>query len=183
MTESSNAQETAAPRPSHHEQSMVVVKNYTLGALVPAVIPIPLVDLVALIGIQTKMVHSLTQVYGVEFSEQMSRAAITSLITSVLPVAITPLLASLVKFIPGVGQISGVASMLVLAGAATHALGMVFVWHFERGGTLADFDAQAAKVYFKEEFEKGKQIVLELKQEIDKKTGSSQPPSSETPTA
>lgn len=181
MTDTNNAPETA--RPSHREESMAVVKNYTLGALVPALIPIPLVDLAALIGIQTKMAHSLTQIYEIEFSEQMTRAAITSLVTSVLPVAITPVLASLVKFIPGLGQISGVASMLVLAGAATYALGMVLVRHFEGGGTLADFDAQAAKEYFKEEFEKGKLVVLELKAEIDKKTGSKESPSATDPSA
>lgn len=181
MTETSNSQQT--PRLSHREESLLIVKNHTLGSLVPAVFPVPLLDLIALSGIQTKMIHALCGVYGVEFSAGMSRAALTSLVSSVLPMAVAPALASLVKAIPVVGQLSGVASMLVLGGAATHALGVVFVRHFEEGGTLADFDARIVKDYFKEEFEKGKRIVLDLKAEIDKRTSVADPASPPTPGA
>ena len=107
MTDTSAVQEHAAPAASasHRDESILLVKNYTMASLAPAVFPVPLLDLAALTGIQLKMLHGLSQVYGVEFTSEMARASIVSLVTSVLPVAVTPLLASLVKFIPGVGQV------------------------------------------------------------------------------
>jgi hypothetical protein len=35
-------------------------------------------------------------------------------------------------------------------------VGRVFALHFEAGGTLQDFDVEAAKPEFKEQFEQGK---------------------------
>ena len=183
MTDASAAQEAVTPEAgqSHRDASIVLVKNYTLASLAPAVLPLPLVDLAVLSGVQLKMLHALSQLYGLEFSTEISRAAIASLVTSVLPVAASPVMASLVKFIPGVGQAAGVASMLVLGGASTHALGMVFVRHFEDGGDFTNFDAQVAKAYFQEEFEKGKQIALELKDKAKAKIRPSTTDSSPAP--
>ncbi|BAP57070.1 GTPase [Thioploca ingrica] len=170
MTDTLTVQEPNAPETgqSHRDESVILIKNYTIASLAPAVFPFPLLDLAALTGIQLKMLHSLSKVYGVEFSAELGKATIASLVASVLPVAVTPLLASLVKFIPGVGQVSGVASMLILGVASTHALGMVLVRHFEDRGDFSNFDAQTAKAYFEEEFEKGKQIAAELKQQAQK---------------
>ncbi len=185
-TEASPVQDKASPEQtpgvSRREQSQLLVKNYTMGSLAPAVFPFPLIDLAALLGIQLKMLNDLCAIYQVEFSEKLGRASIISLVSSVLPVAASPLLASLVKFIPGVGQLSGVASMLLLAGASTHALGMVFIRHFEQGGSLDDFDANTMKGYFMEEFEKGKQVATELKEKVShKKVGEeTSTPSAET---
>ena len=170
MTDTLTMQESNVPETdqSHRDASVIIVKNYTIASLAPAIFPVPLLDLATLTGIQLKMLHSLSKVYGVEFSAELAKTTTTSLMTSGLPVATTPMLASLVKFIPGVGQVSGVASMLILGVAATHALGMVFVRHFENKGNFSNFDAQAAKAYFDEEFEKGKQIATELKQQAQK---------------
>lgn len=188
MTEENQAAQEAAatPKTTPHDESIIVVKNYTMSSLAPAMFPFPLVDLAALSAIQLKMLHSLSELYQVEFSNEMGKAAITSLVSSVFPVAITPLLASMVKIIPGLGQAAGVASMLVLGGAATHALGMVFIRHFEAGGDFSNFEAQVAADYFKEEFEKGKQIAMELKDYAEKQiqahktTSPATPPAEET---
>jgi uncharacterized protein (DUF697 family) len=159
----------STPSTSHYDKAQIIVKNYTLSSLTAAVVPIPLVDLGILTSMQLKMLYDLSCLYEVEFSPKIANAAIAPLITSVLPIVTTPLLASIVKFIPGVGQISGVATMLVLSGAATHALGMVFIRHFEQGGDFTNFDAQIVKQYFSEEFEKGKQVATELKQKSQDK--------------
>jgi uncharacterized protein (DUF697 family) len=169
MTESENLASnppeelTSVPSTESDNAAIIAVKNYTLASFAPALLPMPLVDLTALTGIQLKMLHRLCEIYGVNFTNEMARASIISLVGSVLPVLAAPMLASVVKFIPIVGQVSGVASMLVFSAAATHALGMVFVRHFEQGGDLSNFEATTAKAYFKEEFEKGKQIALELR--------------------
>ncbi len=170
MTDNPTQEPAASDDHTHRDEAILLVKNYTMASLAPAVFPVPLADLAALTAIQLKMLHALSEVYALEFSNEMGKAAITSLITSTLPVTITPILASMVKVIPGLGQGAGIASMLVLGGASTHALGMVFIRHFEAGGNFTDFDAQIAADYFKEEFEKGKKVVAELKQQVESKT-------------
>ena len=155
---------------NHRDESMLLVKNYTMLSLTPAVVPVPFLDLSLLAGIQFKLLHSLSMLYDIDdFSPQMVKASITSLVSGTIPVASSPILASLIKFIPGIGQVSGIASMLVLNGAATHALGMVFTRHFENGGNLSNFDPQAATAYFQEEFEKGKENIAKLKQQSTEK--------------
>jgi hypothetical protein len=44
----------------------------------------------------------------------------------------------------------------VLSAAATHAVGTVFMMHFETGGTLLDFNPTAMRAHFKQEFERAK---------------------------
>jgi uncharacterized protein (DUF697 family) len=149
---------------AHHEQSIKLIRNYTIGSLAPAILPIPLLDLTILSSIQLKLLYDLSNLYDVEFSTEIAKASIASLVSSILPVATAPLLASLVKFIPGIGQVSSAASMLVLGGASTYALGMIFKQHFESGGNFSDFNVQVATEYFKEEFENGKKVVAEIKQ-------------------
>lgn len=156
------------------EEAEFIVQNYTLASLAPALFPIPLIDLAMLTGIQIKMLQDLSEHYQHEFMPHISRGAITALIGSVLPVALQPALtASLMKFIPVFGQASGVVSMLVLGAAATHALGQVFIRHFAGGGTMEDFDAKSVKDYFMEEFEKGKEILINMKQQASDYTTSS----------
>ena len=166
----SDASGVAEPRieegePTRDDAGRIIVQNYTMAAMAPALVPVPLVDLVMLTGIQLKMLHSLSIHYQQEFSENMSRSAMNALMSSVFPVALKPALASLLKFIPVAGQISGMASMLVLGAAATYALGNVFVRHFSNGGTLENFDAKAVQDYFLEEFEKGKVVAASLKEQ------------------
>jgi hypothetical protein len=70
--------------------------------------------------------------------------------------------ASAAKSVPGVGTAAGVMSMSVLGGAATYAIGKVFVQHFESGGTFLDFDPEAVREHFAAEFNKGKDVAASL---------------------
>jgi hypothetical protein len=63
---------------------------------------------------------------------------------------------------PGVGTAAGVMSMSILGGAATYAIGKVFVQHFESGGTFLDFDPEAVREHFAAEFTKGKDVATSL---------------------
>lgn len=46
---------------------------------------------------------------------------------------------ALLKAIPGVGWVLGAVAMPILGGSSTYAIGLMFIRHFENGGTLADF--------------------------------------------
>ncbi|MGR9107749.1 MAG: YcjF family protein [Gammaproteobacteria bacterium] len=136
------------------------VRNYALGSIVIGVIPLPLVDLVALTGLQLKMLHSLSKIYEVEFSEQLGKSLIASLLGGGLSLSVSANLASLArslaKSVPVYGTATGMASVAVFGSASTYGIGKVFIQHFESGGTLLDFDPERVRNYYAEQFEIGK---------------------------
>ena len=69
--------------------------------------------------------------------------------------------ASVVKAIPLLGTLVGGVSWLALAGASTYAVGRVFVQHFESGGTFLTLDPEQVRAHYREEFERGEQLVRE----------------------
>ena len=56
------------------------------------------------------------------------------------------------KGIPGIGSLVGMLVVPGVAAASTWAVGKVFAWHFEQGGTLANFDVEVARPRFQREF-------------------------------
>jgi len=138
------------------------IEKYVVASVAAGFIPIPLADMAALIGVQMKMLHSLSGIYEVPFSKDIGKSAIASLVGGVIPVSSAPMLSSLIKAVPIIGQMAGSLSAAALGGAATYAIGQVFVQHFEMGGTLLDFDAEKMKQSFAEEYEKGKAYASNL---------------------
>ncbi len=141
------------------------VKNYTFGALGVGLIPIPLVDLAALVALQLKMLHSLANTYNVEFKGELGKSAIAGLLGSGLSVSIAPFAASFAKFVPIIGQSLAAVSAPALNAAVTFAVGQVFIQHFASGGTLLDFDPSKMRDYFAEQVEAGKKVVSSMQKE------------------
>lgn len=143
-------------------ESNNTIKNHVIASMGAALVPIPLFDLVALTGIQLKMLHSLSKAYNIKFTANLGKSLISALLGSVLPLSGALTAASAAKSVPGVGTAAGVMSMSVLGGAATYAIGKVFVQHFESGGTFLDFDPEAVREHFAAEFNKGKDVAASL---------------------
>lgn len=133
---------------------------WTMGA---GVLPLPLFDIVAITGIQLNMLRQLSNLYDFKFAEGVAKKAVMSLLVGVGGVGIGSLVgSSLFKLIPFVGLPLGIASVPVISGAFTHAVGQTFVMHFEAGGTLLDFDPKAMRSYFEQELGKAKELVAKL---------------------
>jgi len=170
--------EPTAPEPINVSQATVkanrVVTRYVLGTIAAAVIPFPLADLAVVSGVQLKMLHSLSNTFGIPFRKEWGKAAVSSLIGGALPVASTPLLlSSLAKLIPVGGQIVGLGTQAVLNGATTYALGKVFIQHFASGGTFLTFDPEKVRAYFEEQVEEGKKVAAKLRDsDQTRETGS-----------
>ena len=147
-------------------EAEAVVHRNVLWAFSAGVLPVPLFDVVAITGVQLKLLKELSEVYGLTFREGMAKKAVASLLVGIGGVGIGGAIgASLFKFVPVVGYALGVASIPVIAGALTHAVGKAFIMHFEAGGTLLDFDPQAMRDYFEAEFTKAKQNVAKFETE------------------
>jgi uncharacterized protein (DUF697 family) len=129
-------------------------------------IPVPLIDLVAISGVQLKMLARLSKIYGVEFNENVGKALIGSLLGYLVPKGLAGgTLGSILKSIPVIGPIMGLPSLVVFCGATTYALGRVFTQHFASGGTFLTFDASKVKEYFEREFQEGCKLAEQMKAE------------------
>lgn len=138
-------------------QAETLVRTHALAGLGTGLIPIPLMDVVAGVGVQVKLVQALASLYGVPFQQQeLVHSLVAGAVAGLgVPSAMTPLLASALKFVPGLGTLAGSVSLPVMMGASTYALGKVFILHFEAGGTLLDFDARALQSQLRQLYQEG----------------------------
>ena len=141
-------------------QAHSTVKKYALGSMAVAIVPLPLVDLAAVSGVQAKMVHTIAKQYEVPFSRDLVKPLIASLLGDIITVTMAKYVATnLIKLVPVAGQVSSFASSAALFGAATYAVGKIFVEHFESGGTFLNFEADKMKDHLHQLFEEGQKFV------------------------
>jgi uncharacterized protein (DUF697 family) len=148
----------AAPTsPATRTAAMDLVRRMSYWSAGAGAIPLPVIDVAAVIGVQVKMLRDLARLYNVPFDEVRAKSVIGALIGGVLPfhaaAGVAGLFGVLAKSWPGFGTLAGGLALLAAAGAATYALGKVFVEHFESGGTLLDFDADKMRARFRAEME------------------------------
>jgi len=140
-----------------------IIERNVAFAMGAGLVPIPIVDLGALVTIQIKMVQSLAKVYRIDSDQRRLRRIIYTLLKS--PGASTWAvggLGSLAKLMPGVGSVLGAGAVAVLIGALTYATGRVFALHFERNGTLEDFNLKNQSKIYRREFSSGKKLVKHI---------------------
>lgn len=132
------------------------VKTHVALAVTAGLVPLPAIDVALLVGNQVKMVHGLSKIYEIPFEENRVKSIVTSLITGSAPVLGVIGLSTGAKLIPGIGSLVGSGGVSVVGGALTYAVGRVFIYHFESGGTLLTFDAKKMRGLFKKEFDAGR---------------------------
>jgi CRP-like cAMP-binding protein/uncharacterized protein (DUF697 family) len=133
--------DVTAPSPLSRRASAVkVVERFSLWSGIAGFIPLPLVDLAAVGGVQIQMLRRISRIYSVPFSENRGKALIVSLAGSTIPVSSGMGAASITKSVPVVGTAVSVVVMPALSAGATYAIGMAFIQHFASGGTLLDFN-------------------------------------------
>jgi uncharacterized protein (DUF697 family) len=142
---------------THRAAAETVVDKYVPWSMGVGFVPVPLFVAAGLTGIQLKMLADVSKVYGVPFSENSARAALLSLIGGIASPALAfGGLGGLVAAVPILGPFLLPATLPLLAGAATFAVGRTFIQHFESGGTYLNFDPAGAKQLFAERFAEGK---------------------------
>lgn len=138
---------------ARRQEASHIIKIYMGWSAGAAFLPVPFLDLAAVTGLQVKMVADLAAVYDQPFSRNAVKSIIAGLLGSVVPSTLARGASSLVKAIPGVGSFLGAVTAPAFATASTYAIGKVFVQHFEAGGNILNFDADAMRSYFKDEFD------------------------------
>jgi len=152
-----DAQELAAPATDAERDEMAtqLVTRFSKWSAAAGLIPLPIVDLVAVGGIQLQMLRRLAEIYDVPFSENRGKSVLASLAGSIIPVgagavAATGLMSAL-KVVPALGMALAAVTMPVVSGGATYAIGKVFIQHFASGGTLLDFNPGDYREFIKKQ--------------------------------
>jgi uncharacterized protein (DUF697 family) len=135
------------------ESASKLVDRFAIWSGVAGLIPLPVVDVLAVGGLQVQLLRRLSQIYGVEFSENRGKAAIAALAGAMIPATSGMGAASALKTVPILGALAASFVMPVLSAGATFAIGKAFIQHFESGGTLLDFNPPDYREFVKHQKE------------------------------
>ncbi len=144
-------------------QASIITQKHMMLASSAALIPAPFVDIFLTTGVQVRLVGQLAELYEKDFSIARTKYLIAALGGN-YAVGISSLWGglSLAKAFPGLGVVVGSATMPVVMGASTYAIGRIFSHHFSLDGELTNFKPAKNRKYFQEQFKEGKQLVAGL---------------------
>jgi uncharacterized protein (DUF697 family) len=141
-----------------------VVMTSAMLAMGAGAVPFPGWDMAAIAGVHLKMLADLSKIYDVDFSENLGKSTIATLVATVAPAMLAKSsFASVIKAIPGIGQLVGVIAIPAYAGIFTYAIGRIFIAHFESGGDLLTFSPKEFSSHFAEEVKAGIKKVVSIK--------------------
>ena len=126
-----------------------LVERFAIWSGVAGLVPLPVVDVVAVGGLQVQMLRRISQIYDVPFSENSGKSLVAALVGSLIPASSGLGAASALKFVPVIGTLTAGLVMPALSAGATYAIGKAFIQHFESGGTLLDFNPPDYREFIK----------------------------------
>ena len=147
------------------EAHVAIVNGHVSWATGAGAVPVPIVDIALVAGIQLNMLKKLAALYTVDFDETRGRAWLSILTTNVA----SRFAANALKLVPGVGTLLGGGAMAIMSGASTYALGTVVAHHFRNNGTFEDLDLKTAKAEFDAAYGEGKEVASRLRKEAKAK--------------
>jgi uncharacterized protein (DUF697 family) len=175
MTEKDTSKEQSKSSAKRSEQTpMDIVKKNMLWSGGAGLIPMPLVEFVAVSGLQVKLIKELSEYYDVPFKQELAKSIVISLVGSLGGAKLAHMFAaSSIRVIPFVGHAISALSLPAMSAGLSYAIGKIFIAHFEAGGTLLSFDTNKAKTQFKEFYEQGVKKAVNLKDKIKSKRTNS----------
>jgi uncharacterized protein (DUF697 family) len=141
---------TAADTPEQRgEVASKLVDRFAIWSGVAGLIPIPVVDILCVGGLQLQMLRRLSQIYGVPFSDNRGKSLIAACAGAAIPATSGIGATSALKAVPVLGMLAAGFVMPVLSAGATFAIGKAFIQHFASGGTLLDFNPPDYREFIK----------------------------------
>lgn len=130
-----------------------IVETYSLWSSGAAALPIPMVDMAYIIGVQLKMLSELSELYGLEFRRNRGKSLVASLVSGVAAGNFLSTAAPwMIRYVPVIGFLAAPVSIVLFSSSVTYATGKVFIQHFEAGGTFLNFKPEEVKAYFREQY-------------------------------
>lgn len=131
-----------------------LIREHVIWSCGAGLVPVPIVDFVAVTAIQLDLIRQLCTLHGVNYEEGTGKIWIGALTGG----AVARIGASAIKAIPGIGSLIGGLSMSIASGASTYAVGKVVSRHLENGGTMSNLDVDEAKKSYAGAYEEGKKV-------------------------
>jgi len=155
MTTEATAPSTPTTDSEREEAASQLVDRFSLWSGAAGLIPLPLIDVVAVGGVQMQMLRKLSEIYNVPFTDNRGKSVIASLAGAIIPASTATTtgmtFSSLIKGVPGFGSMIGALSMPVYSAGVTYVIGHVFMKHFASGGTLLDFNPPDYREFIKQQ--------------------------------
>ncbi len=145
-----------------------IISHHVYWAVGAGLIPVPLADIAAVTAVQLDMLKQVCTFYNVDYSEEKGKAWVGALVSSGLSSVLARMGSSALKVVPVVGSLVGAASMAIISGASTYALGNAFSNHFAKGGSLSDINKNTLEELYKNKLEEGKTFAKKLKDKYTK---------------
>ena len=141
-------------RAERDELASQLVDRLALWSGAAGLIPVGVIDFLAVGGVQLYMLRRLSEIYGVPFSKNLGKSILASLSGTIVPYSTASTAFSLFKFVPVIGTAVGPLTMAGISMPATWVIGKVFIQHFASGGTLLDFNPPDYREFIKAQREK-----------------------------
>ncbi|NKB23222.1 MAG: DUF697 domain-containing protein [Kiritimatiellae bacterium] len=137
----------------------LILDRYIFWSMSWSLVPVPLLNKVAVPLVQLKMLSKLSQLYGVPFSENRGKSILAAFVGGFGSIAASEALVKpLLSSVPVLGVPLYMLSSSTFSVAATYAVGKVFIQHYERGGTLLDLRPEETKTYYARQFKEGTRV-------------------------
>ncbi len=118
-----------------------IVQRHAAYSVIGGIVPLPIVNAAGVAAINVRMVKVLSELYGVPFERDRTRAIVIALMGGIMPTGVGVITTStLFTVLPGASLI-GLAMSSVTAAACTRGIGRIFVEHFESGATTLEIPA------------------------------------------
>lgn len=159
-------QTTAIDAEAQLAKAKTIVQHNIAWSAGAGLLPFPALDLVAITGVQLKLIKELCDAYGIPFKQSLARPIVISLIGSLGATMLAPIIATAsVKFIPGIGSLLASTALAATSAGITYGVGHLFLDHFKNGGTLENFNLIKGRGIFKGKVKEGMQQGTEVKSE------------------
>jgi uncharacterized protein (DUF697 family) len=108
-----------------------IVERHRNYAALGGLVPLPAANIAGVAAINLRMVKQLSELYGIPFHRDRTRALIIALIAGVAPTGAGLAASSTLMWIVPGGLVWGLGAAALTAGALTRGIGAVFVESFE----------------------------------------------------
>jgi uncharacterized protein (DUF697 family) len=139
--------QAAEPVPAFDDRqnkARAIIRHSTKVAAWVGLVPIPLLDMVGLLGVQATMIRDLARLYDLEIGTQRVKTLLVSLSGSVGGATIGKSIA--LSLLRGLAAPLGVIAGPSSAATFTWAVGTAFNRHFQAGGQLHTFSNAASAI-------------------------------------
>src|ERR1700736_1118568 len=107
------------------ERASQLVDRLSLWSGAAGLIPLPLVDMAAVGGVQLYMLRRLSEIYEIPFAENRGKSILASLVGAMAPASVATSSGSFIKGLPGIGTVIGALTMPIASASATWVIGRV----------------------------------------------------------